>query len=392
MAKQITVAVEISDSRLARSILDVLKGMPDVQAVQSYGSMLEKGALSVKSAPNIIIADDSTEGVDIAQKIAGLRRAFSQASIFVVSADKSAEKIIEVMKMGVAEYLVTPLSDKILENAIEEVRLKLANAGQIARGSVYSFISSKGGLGSTVVAVNTAIALAMNKRQSVALCDMSFQSGDASVLLDIVPQTTIYDICQNFHRLDVSFLRGSMVKHNSGLDFLAAPVNPEESEAINAEHVARILDLAKKLYDHVIVDCTSMFVDDCTVEALKVSERIFVITDLSVPAVRNTARLCQLIEKMGINPNRLHIAVNRYIKGGTLSIEEVEKSLNRRIFWLFPNDFNDIVSSINRGIPIVKHQSGAPFSRNVMEFTEKLLNSQEDAAYRGIRGTFGKAI
>ena len=392
MAKQITVAVEISDSRLAKSILDVLKGMPDVQAVQSYGSMLEKGPLSVKSSPNIIILDDMAEGVDFSQKLAGLRRAFSQASIFVVSPDKSAEKIIEVMKMGVAEYLVTPVSDRILENAIEEVRLKLANAGQIARGSVYSFISSKGGLGSTVVAVNTAIALAMNKRQAVALCDMSFQSGDASVLLDIVPQTTIYDICQNFHRIDVSFLRGSMVKHNSGLDFLAAPVNQEESEAITAEHVARILDLAKKLYDQVIVDCTSMFIDDCTVEALKASEKIFVITDLSVPAVRNTARLCKLVEKMGINPTRLHITVNRYIKGGTLSIEEVEKSLNRRIFWLFPNDFNDIVSSINRGIPIVKNQAGAPFSRNVLEFTEKLLNCQSDAAYRGIRGAFGKAI
>jgi len=392
MAKQITVAVEIIDSRLSRSILDIIKGMPDVQAVQSYGSVLEKGALSVKTAPNIIITDDGAEGSDVTQKIGGLRRAFPLAAIFVVSPDKSPEKIIEVMKLGIAEYLVAPVSDKILENAIEEVRLKLANSGQIARGSVYSFISSKGGLGSTVVAVNVATALAMNKRHAVALCDMSFQSGDASVLLDIVPQTTIYDICQNFHRLDVSFLRGSMVKHNSGLDFLAAPLNPEENEAITAEHVARILDLAKKLYDHVIVDCTSMFVDDCTVEALRVSERIFVITDLSVPAVRNTARLCQLIEKMGISPSRLHIAVNRYIKGGTLSIEEVEKSLNRRIFWLFPNDFNDIVSSINRGIPIVKQQSGAPFSRNVLEFTEKLLNSQSDATYRGIRGAFGKAI
>jgi pilus assembly protein CpaE len=271
MAKQITVAVEINDSRLAKSIMDVVKAMPDVQAVQSYGSMLVKGAMAVKSTPNIIIIDDPSEGEEISQKLAGLRRAFSQASIFVVSPDKSPAKIIEVMKLGVAEYLVTPLSDKILENAIEEVRVKLAHAGQIARGSVYSFISSKGGLGSTVVAVNTAIALAMKKGHSVALCDMSFQSGDASVLLDIVPQTTIYDICQNFHRLDVSFLRGSMVKHASGVDFLAAPLNPEDSEEIPAEHDPMILDLANKLNDHVILDINSKFVDECSVEAHKLS-------------------------------------------------------------------------------------------------------------------------
>lgn len=392
MAKQIIVAIEISDSRLTRSILDAVKGIADVQSAQSVDAILEKGPLAVKTAPNIIILDDPAAGENFAQKIATLRKAFPEAFIFVVSSDKSPEKIIEVMKMGVAEYLVTPLNDKILENAIAEVRIKLANTGQIARGAVYSFISSKGGLGATVVAVNTAIALSMNKGQSVALCDMSLQSGDASVLLDIVPQTTIYDLCQNFHRLDVSFLRASLDKHNSGIDFLAAPLNPEENEEINAEHVSMIIDLAKKLYDHVIIDCTSMYVDDCTVEALKASDKVFVITDLSVPAVRNTARLCKLIEKIGIKPNRLHITVNRYLKGGTLSIEEVEKTLGKSIYWLFPNDFNDIVTSINRGIPLVKHLPSAPFSVNVVEFTKKLLRTQPDPAYRGIRGVFGKAI
>ena len=89
MAKQITVAVEINDSRLAKSILDVVKAMPDVQAIQSYGSMLVKGEMSVKSTPNIIIIDDPIEGEDISQKLAGLRRAFPQASIFVVSPDRS---------------------------------------------------------------------------------------------------------------------------------------------------------------------------------------------------------------------------------------------------------------------------------------------------------------
>lgn len=391
MAKQISVAIDISDSRLAKSVLDVVKDIPDVQVAQIFDSMLEKGPLAIKTSPNIIILDDPSEE-DFSHKFSTLRRVFPQAYVFVVSSDKSPKKIIEVMKMGVAEYLVTPLGDKILENAIAEVRLKMANAGQIARGSVYSFISSKGGLGATVIAVNAAIALTMDKRQSVALCDMSFQSGDASVLLDIVPQTSIYDLCQNFHRLDVSYLQGSMVKHRSGLDFLAAPLNPEEGEEITARHIAMVLDLEKKLYDHVIIDCASMFVDDSTVEAFKVSDKIFVITDLSVPAVRNTVRLCKLIEKIGINSNKLHIVVNRYTKGGTLSLDEAEKTLGKNIFWIFPNNFDDIITSINQGVPLVMHVPGAPFSRNVLEFSRKLLHDQPDTTYRGIRGAFGKAI
>jgi pilus assembly protein CpaE len=296
------------------------------------------------------------------------------------------------MKAGVSEYMVAPVDTETLRNAVEEVRTKLATDGKIAKGKIYSFISSKGGLGSTVIAVNSAAALANNKSGSVALCDMSFQSGDSSVLLDMVPATSFADICKNFHRLDVALLRGCMARHRSGLDFLAAPPNPEESEDIRAKHLEKTFDLIKKLYDYTIVDCTSMFIDECTVEAFNASDKVFIVSDMSVPAIRNAARLFQSIKKLGISPQKVEFVVNRYTKGGTLSIEEVEKTLGKRIYWLFPNDFDDIVSSINRGSPLIVYNSQAPFSKNVFDFSKNLLNPQSSQGYRGIRGAFGKAI
>jgi len=84
--------------------------------------------------------------------------------------------------------------------------------------------------------------------------------------------------------------------------------------------------------------------------------------------------------------------VNRYIKGSAISLDEVEKTLHKKIFWLFPNDFDEIISSINRGIPLVKLRPSSPFSRNILEFAQKLNNPQSSENYRGIRGAFGKAI
>lgn len=392
MAKELSIAVDISDSRLAKSILEDVQEVTDVLASQWYGDMGQKGAMAVKTAPDIVIFDDVPESQAVFKKIATFRQGFPKAALFVVSSDKRPEHIVDLMKAGVAEFLVTPVNPKVLQNAVEEVRTKLATAGKIAKGEVYSFISSKGGLGATVAAVNTAAALAKEKGRSVALCDMSFQSGDSSVLLDIVTTNSFVDICKNFHRLDVSLLRGCMTKHNSGLDFLAAPLNPEEAEDICAEHVEKTFELIKKLYDDIVVDCTSMFINECTIEAFNDSEHVFIVTDLSVPAVRNAARLFQTIVKMGIDAQKIEFVVNRYIKGGTLSIEEVEKTLGKRIFWLFPNDFTDIVSSINRGIPLINYHPQAPFSRNVLEFAKKLRNPHADEHYRGLRGAFGKAI
>lgn len=243
-----------------------------------------------------------------------------------------------------------------------------------------------------MIAVNTAEALAGNKNVEIALCDMSMQSGDASVMLDLIPETTIMDICENFHRLDVALLRGAMVSTSSGFDFLAAPLKQEDSQSITAQHVEQIMTLAKKVYDHIILDCTSMFINECTVEAFNASDKVFVVTDLSVPAVRNTARLIPLIRKVGVAPDKIEVVVNRYIKGGVLSLDDVEDTVKQRIFWLFPNDFSDIVTSINHGVPLVRLHPQAPFSANILHFIEKLKDPQSAGDYRGIRGAFGKAI
>ena len=135
-----------------------------------------------------------------------------------------------------------------------------------------------------------------------------------------------------------------------------------------------------------------MQINDCSVEAFKQSDMVFVVTDMSVPSIRNTVRLCKLIRKLGIGLDKIEIVINRYIKGGALSLGEIEKNFDKPVYWLAPNDFSEIVASINRGVPLVKLSPGAPFSKNLVEFTKKIRGVLDDSNFRGIRGTFGKSI
>ena len=392
MAKELVLAIQIAKPDLANAFTHLTKDLKSVNILQWGGDTAEKGSVATKTIPDIILVDDNSQSGDLFTRVKTIKTQFPQVALFVVSDNKAPQQIIAVMKAGAAEYLVEPVLGDILHNAVEEVRAKLANAGRLAQGRVYSFISAKGGVGSTVLAVNTAAALSMNKKMAVALLDMSFQSGDASVLLDIIPRNTIIDICVNMHRLDVSFLRGVMSGHSTGLNFLPAPLNPEDSEDINAEHISSILNLARKLYDHVILDCGSMHVNDCNIEAFKQSDKVFVVTDMSVPSIRNTVRLCKLIRKFDISLEKVEIIINRFIKGGALSLSEIEKNFDKPVYWLIPNDFSDIVSSINRGVPLIKLSPGAPFSKNVAQFIKKFQGILDDQDFRGIKGTFGKSI
>lgn len=392
MTKELIVTLEISRSVLADALAGLIKGIPGVKTLQWTGHPSEKGTLAVKTVPDVLIIDDSPEAGDLLSRVRIIKDNFPQAALFVISANRDPQNIINVMKIGAAEYLVEPVAKNTLVNAVEEVRAKLANAGRLAHGNIYSFISAKGGVGATVLAVNTAAALALSKKSSVALVDMSLQSGDASVLLDIVPQTTILDICENIHRLDVAFLRGVMISHGSGVNFLAAPRDPENSDDIKSDHVASILELTRKLHDNVVIDCSSMHVNACTAEALRRSDKVFVVTDMSVPSIRNTVRLYKLIRKFGVSDDKLEIVINRFIKDSVLSIGEIERNFEKAVYWLTPNDFTDIVSSINRGVPLVKLTPSAPFSRNILEFVTKFQNPHSDPSYRGVRNLFGKSL
>lgn len=392
MTKEILVGIDISNAELQKTVAGLTKHITGIKVRPWASNSLINSQGLPDTLPDIVIIDDPHQDSTLLTKIRAICSEAPQVSVFVVSANRNPQSIIDVMKAGAAEYLVEPVADSALLNAVEDVRAKLANSGRLAQGSIYSFISAKGGVGATALAVNTASALAIGKKNAVALIDMSFQSGDASVLLDIVPQNTIIDICENINRLDVAFLRGVMSNHSTGLNFLAAPLNPEDSEDIQCGHISKILSLSKKLYDQVILDCASMYINDISVEAFKQSDKVFVVTDMSVPSIRNTVRLYKLIRKFNINLDKVEIIVNRYIKGGALSLGEIEKNFDKAVYWLVPNDFSDIVSSINRGIPLVKLSPGAPFSKNVVQLTKKMQNLLDEHDYRGIRGSFGKVL
>ncbi|MCA1765490.1 MAG: hypothetical protein LC633_04465, partial [Desulfobulbaceae bacterium] len=198
--------------------------------------------------------------------------------------------------------------------------------------------------------------------------------------------------CKNFHRLDVSLLKGAMIKHKSGLELLAAPVSPEDYEMIEDGHTEKIIGLLTKLYDRIIVDCPSMSITGSTMEAFRVSSKVFIVIDLSLPAIRNAVRITQMIRKHGIAEEKIEFILNRYEKGATLSIEEAEKNLGKRIFWLFPNDFSEIMSSINEGEPVVQLHPRSLISKNIMSFTDKLRNKLGSKDYRGAKTAFGKSI
>ncbi len=392
MDNKITIALEINSHDLRKEIEKILKSIPDLSIKEWQDGVGEKGQVATKVKPDVILVEDDPNYGPVKNRVDALKRNYPEAVVFVVSPDPRPEHIVEAMKAGAREYLVSPIKKHVLENAIDEVHSSLTDAGKMGRGRVYSFIGSKGGLGTTLLAVNTAVAMAENHKTAVSMVDMSWQSGDSAVLLDLNPGTGFAELCRNFHRLDLSLLKGTLKKHSSGIEYLGAPVQPEMCEDIQPQHVKKALELLEKISNQIVVDCSSMFINDCAVESFKESEKVFIVTELTIPSIRNAVRLMNVMGDVGIERKRIEIVVNRFEKSYSLSIEEAEKSLKKKIFWLFPNDHQDVMTSINRGVPLVHFLPHCQLSTNIASFAERLVDPSKIDSFRGARGMFGQAI
>jgi pilus assembly protein CpaE len=388
MADNLTVLLSADDQQQRREITAALAGIDGLDTAPDFGD--RAGEPPVEA--DLHILGEALERGDLIERIRLARERMPQTPLLVVSSDYRPEHVVEVMQAGANHFVTTPLGPAKLKEAVERVRQSILGPSAQPNGKVYSFISSKGGLGATVLSVNAAVSLTQAVKGKVLLLDNCLYQGDTSVLLDVVPERTIAHLSRNFHRLDRVYLEGTVVEHQSGLHLLAAPCEPDEGEFVESEHMTRIIQLARTIYAHTVVDCGSMSLGPTTRAALEVSERIFVVTDLSVPAVRNTDRLISRMRRLDIDPHKIEVVVNRFSRGTVLSVNEVEKTLRRRLFWLFPNEFDSIVSSINEGVPLVEKQSGCNFSRSVGQFTEKLMGRATKESFRGAKGLFGKVI
>jgi pilus assembly protein CpaE len=370
----------------ASAVRGLLNSIPDIEVTrpESSASAITPGI--------IIIGDTGDRNGAIFDVLADHAGKFPDAAIFVVSAKNSADHIVKTIKAGASEYFPLPLNYEKLRQSIEEIRTATPSLAKGTRARVYSFISSKGGLGATMLAVNVAAALAANQPGQVALCDLSLQAGDATVFLDLAPETTIADLYANFHRLDDSLLKNALTRHGSGLELLPAPRNPGEMQEVRPERVERIIHDLAGLYRQVVIDCPSMSLSETTLRVLKESDRVFIVLDLSVPALRNAARLARELGQNGITGEQLEFVVNRYARNSAISVKEADKSLERSVYWIFPNCFEEVFSSITSGTPLVQSQPRSELTKNIRKFLEKINNPDHRQEFRGISNMFGRAV
>ena len=268
--------------------------------------------------------------------------------------------MMRALRIGVEDFIRRPVSSRDLQQVLSR-RMTPRRAELAKLGRVISFVSNKGGVGKSTTSVNTAVALAMRSPGRTLLVDGSLQMGVCATKLNVRPKATLVDAWEQRDRLDGRLLRQLATEHSSGLHLLAAPASAIESAELDDAIVSRILLLARRSYDYVIVDTFPLF-DRVNMAILDLSDVAYIVTENVVPTLQMVRGFFELLSDVDFPESRQRIVLNRYTKSGSSPDRgEVEEYLGRPVDHLIPYD-KRIIRAANTGSPFV--QSASWFSRS----------------------------
>jgi pilus assembly protein CpaE len=291
-----------------------------------------------------------------------VRRIRPTVRIMVCSASGQAEPqpavLLRAMRSGIQDFLPGPVDPGALTEILEGVIRESEHSGAVAADRLIVVLGAKGGVGTSTVAVNLAVQMAKLSAKKVGLIDCGRPVGHASLLLDLLPQFTVRDAVSSLDRLDAHFLKGLMLKHNSGVEVLAGPVHPEEWQQVAPASIERVARVAQTLYEQTVVDLGSYF----SVEwmgLLRQARTVLLVAESSVPSLWAMERQTSALIALGMDTSKIRLVINRWTPRDEDALRSLEKALKRPVYVRLPNDYRQVREAVNQGLPLSRNHNNA---------------------------------
>ncbi len=307
-------------------------------------------SIPAADATVLVVDLDANRPDDIAALQNLARRLAGSVPILVVTQAFSEAVARRLIQLRIADFLVKPVEPIELVRAC--ARVAKSPADSVTEAEIYTFLPAAGGVGVTTLAIETAMLLMRRGQRggaSACLVDLDFQHGACADYLDLEPRP---------ERLDRQLLEVMLSQHASGLAVIAAPHRPAEMRSFDSDMVTRLLDMVSARFDHVVIDMPRTWFA-WTDSVLLGSNRLFIVTEMTVPGVRHAKQLVAAIGERLKGGPQPRVIVNRFEQqwfGSGLRRIDIVQALGDVFGGTVPNRYRLVREAIDRGVPLEEVQ------------------------------------
>ena len=373
---------------MARLVVFIASDEPEfrttvTQLVRSSGVPISivEDALSGASDQSVDVAlVDIRSPAAVWTEIEVIRSRWPAASIIAVASESESERIIKAMRSGANEFFAWPTGtggppDAMREGVSAAVRkmnerLQAASPDGSSVSHVVSFFGTKGGVGTTTLAVNTATELARLTKQPTLIVDLNPFIGEVGLFLGVRPRFTVLDALDSVDRLDSMFLKKLVATHKTGLDIMAGSEQIDRPNVQDEGRVEELFRLLTETYRYIVIDAGGL-ANAMAGTAIFASDATYLVANPDVASIRNTRRLVDRTRQMGAGHERVHVLLNRMSDNPAFSPDQIEEVIGRPVELGFPDDYRTVSDALNAGVPLTTTNNtelAATFGR----FTRKL--------------------
>ncbi len=391
MADRIRVLI-VDDIPETRDHLTKLLGFePDMEVVGAASSGSDAIVQATKLQPDVVLMDINMPDMDGITATERLSAQVPNAVVVMMSVQGEADYLRRSMLAGAREFLVKPFSSDELTASIRQVysrerdkvgRIAVQPAARShdpsALGTVVAVFGPKGGVGRTTIAVNLAVAAAVELNKTVVLVDGSFQFGDVAVLLNLNPKDkSMFELMPELEGegAEAEALDAYTVSHSSGIKVILAPPSPEMADVITPGGVKRVIEALRQRYELVVVDCSAWF-NDTTLGILDLADTVLTVLTLEITSIKNIRLFLEVAEKLGYE-GKIKLVLNRADTTLGIRVADVEHSIGRKVDHTIVSDGRAVVYALNRGVPFVISNREAQVSQDVLRLATAVTGDRE---------------
>ncbi|UCH82439.1 MAG: AAA family ATPase [Nitrospiraceae bacterium] len=369
-SNSVSVGLEIKNEQVKSELIEIISSIAGFRVMKFLD----------QEDCDIIVLEIGDDPEKEFQCIHSLHDADANKGVFLTSSRTEPEILLRALRAGAKEFFTQPLKREEIINAFGKFREKKvyapSNGNGKKKGKIINVLGSKGGIGTTTISVNLALSLLASpndNQTSVAIMDLNLLFGEVPIFLGLKPVFSWGEIVQNISRLDSTYLKSVMAKHDSGMHILPSPSQFDGITVANSEIIGKILQLMLKEYDYIVID-SGQSLDDMSLKVLELSDTVLINSILSLPCLINCKRLLESFWRMGYPRNEhIKIIINRYHKNSDISLKDAEKGIQRNIFWTIPNEYQLTMSAINQGKPLTAMSNKSDITRKIRNLAAACL-------------------
>ncbi|MBA3533310.1 MAG: response regulator [Ardenticatenales bacterium] len=384
---QVMLVDDIADTR--ENMKKLLFFEDDIEVVGTAGSGEEGIEIAKKLNPHVVIMDINMPGIDGITAAEILTREVPGIQIIMMSVQGETDYIRRSMLAGAREFLIKPPTVEQVVTSIRRVyalskqvrgQMQLLQQAQAAvaaipqtggqagahgqhpgqgaggkgkGGELIAVFGTKGGVGTSSIAVNMAIAIQEQQPDArVAVLDGNTEFGDLSVLLNLNVQRTIVDLL-SVEELEgqVQFVQDAFVPHASGIKVMPGS-SPAEAELVSSEQMKRVIDALRGMFNYLIFDTRPTF-GEPILTILDNADTIVLVTTADIPSIRNARLFFEVADQLEYPKEKVVLVLNKYDTQGTVSSQAIQASIKHPIVAELPRDDRVANAAIQQGLPYV---------------------------------------